>query len=67
MSKVILLFAFLLFSSISINSYALSFDESSSFDDSQNHIIFNSNIIDLDSNFFTENNFKRYLIFGSNS
>ncbi len=26
-----------------------------------------SNIIDVDSNFFIENNFKRYLIFGSNS
>ena len=36
-------------------------------DDSQNKIIFDSNIIDVDSNFFVENNFKRYLIFGSNS
>ena len=67
MSKVSLLFAFLLLSSILSNSYALPFDELSSFDNSQNQIIFNSNIIDIDSNFFIENNFKRYLIFGSNS
>ncbi len=65
--KVALLSVFLLFSSILANSYALPFDELSSFDDSQNQIIFNSNIIDVDSNFFSENNFKRYLIFGSNS
>ena len=67
MSKVTVLFAFLLFSSILGNSYALPFDELSSFDDSQNQIIFDSNIVDVDSNFFIENNFKRYLIFGSNS
>ena len=67
MSKIALLFAFLLFSLILGNSYALSFDELNSFDDSKNQIIFNSNIVDIDSNFFIENNFKRYLIFGSNS
>ena len=65
--KLALLFVFLLFSSILANSYALSFDELNSLDDSQNKIIFDSNIIDVDSNFFIENNFKRYLIFGSNS
>ncbi|MEZ7989829.1 MAG: S8 family serine peptidase [Nitrosopumilus sp.] len=67
MPKVALLFAFLLFSFLLTNSYALPFDELSSFDDSQNQIIFDSNIVDIDSNFFIENNFKRYLIFGSNS
>ena len=67
MPKISLLFVFLLFSSILTNSYALPFDELSSFDDSQNQIIFDSNIVDIDSNFFIENNFKRYLIFGSNS
>ena len=55
--KVALLSVFLLFSSILANSYALPFDELSSFDDSQNQIIFNSNIIDIDSNFFIENDF----------
>ena len=67
MLKLALLFAFLLFPLILGNSYALPFDELNSFDDSQNQIIFNSNIVDIDSNFFIENNFKRYLIFGSNS
>jgi hypothetical protein len=52
MRKVALLFAFLLSSSILTNSYALPFDELNSFDDSQNKIIFDSNIIDVDSNFF---------------
>ena len=65
--KVALLSVFLLSSSILANSYALPFDELNSLDDSQNKIIFNSNIIDIDSNFFIENDFKRYLIFGSNS
>ena len=67
MSKIAPLFAFLLFSLMLGNSYALPFGELNSFDDSQNQIIFDSNIIDIDSNFFIENNFKRYLIFGSNS
>ena len=67
MPKVSLLFAFLLFSSILTNSHALPFDESGPFDNSKNQIIFDSNIVDVDSNFFIENNFKRYLIFGSNS
>ena len=67
MLKLALLFAFLLFPLILGNSYASSLDELNSFDNSQNKIIFDSNIMDIDSNFFTENNFKRYLIFGSNS
>ena len=50
MSKIALLFGFLLFSLILTNSYALPFDELSSLDDSPNKIIFNSNIIDIDSN-----------------
>ena len=66
-SKIVLLFVFLLFSFLLTNSHALPFDELSSLDNSQNQIIFDSNIIDIDSNFFIENNFKRYLIFGSNS
>ena len=67
MLKLALLFAFLLFPLILGNSYASSLDELNSFDNSQNKIIFDSNIMDIDSNFFIENNFKRYLIFGSNS
>lgn len=35
-------------------------------DSTQNPTVFNSGIIEIDSDFFVENNFKRYLIFGSN-
>jgi len=61
----IVLILFLLFSPISI--HALPFDGQSSFDNSENKIITDSEIIDINSNFFLENKFKRYLIFGSNS
>ena len=67
MPKVAILFMILLISPVFINSYAFPVDESLLIDNSQNQIIFDSDIIDVDSNFFVENNFKRYLIFGSNS
>ena len=63
MRKVALLSVFVLFSSILANSYALPFDELNSLDDSQNKIIFDSNIIDVDSNFFIENDFKKIFNF----
>ena len=34
--------------------------------DDKYSLIFDSDIIDIDSDFFTENDFKRYLIFGNN-
>jgi len=61
----VVLILFLLFSPIS--THANSFDDEIFFDNSKNKIISDSKIIDIDSNFFLENNFKRYLIFGSNS
>ena len=61
----IVLILFLLFSPIS--THAISFDEEIFFDNSENGVINDSKIIDIDSNFFLENNFKRYLIFGSTS
>ena len=67
MSKTVTFFLVLLIVPIFINSYGISEDEVILFEDSSNFEIFNSNIIDIDSNFFNENNFKRYLIFGSNS
>jgi hypothetical protein len=67
MPKVAIIFLILLLSPIFTSSYALPVDESFSLDNPQNSIIFDSDIIDVDSNFFVENNFKRYLIFGSNS
>ena len=56
---------FLLFSPINI--HAIPINEEIFFDNSATKLKTDSNIIDVDSNFFIENNFKRYLIFGSNS
>ena len=36
-------------------------------DSNNNSIIFDSDILEVDSSFFTENDVKRYLIFGNNS
>ena len=67
MPKVAIFFLILLISPIVTNSYAFPIDEINSLDDPKTPIMVNSDIIDIDSNYFTENNFKRYLIFGSNS
>ena len=61
----IVLILFLLFSPIT--THAISFDEQNIVDNSKNKIIVDSKIIDIESNFFLENNYKRYLIFGSTS
>ena len=66
MPKVAVFFVFLLISPLLTNSHAFSIDPFTSLDDVGDLIIHNSNIIDVDSDFFLENNFKRYLIFGSN-
>jgi len=66
MPKVAILFLILLLSPIITNSYAFPVDESILLDTSQDSIVFDSDLINVDSNFFIENNFKRYLIFGSN-
>ena len=50
-----------------IDVYGDPIDELHIFDKSQNQIIHDSEIIDVSTDFFLENNFKRYLIFGSNS
>ena len=63
---VVIFFFFLLFSPI-ISAHSIPIDELPLFDNSQNQILHESNIIDVSSDFFLENNFKRYLIFGSNS
>ena len=67
MPKVAIFFLILLLSPVFTSSYAFPVDESILLDRSQSPIIFDSDIIDVDSNFFVENNLKRYLIFGSNS
>ena len=61
-----ILILFLVFSGVS-TVYAISIDGKSLFENSQNKLIHDSKIIDISPNFFLENNFKRYLIFGSNS
>jgi len=66
MPKAALFFSVFLLSIVISNSYALTSGDLISLD-VQNPIIFDSDIIEIDSNFFVENNFKRYLIFGNNS
>ena len=63
---VVIFFFFLLFSPV-MGAHAIPINDLPLFDNSQNQIIYESNIIDVSSDFFLENNFKRYLIFGSNS
>ena len=67
MPKVAILLLLLLFSSSLTISYAFSGDDLILSDNLLPSMNFNSDIIDVDSNFFTENDVKRYLIFGSNS
>ena len=66
MPKVAIFFSILLLSSFLANSYAFTGDDVYLQDNSQK-FEFDSQIIDIDSNFFVENHFKRYLIFGTNS
>ena len=67
MPKVAMFFLILLFSPVITNSYAFIPVDLQNYDDSKNQLVFDSGIVDIDSNFFTENNFKRYLIFGTDS
>ncbi|QLH03503.1 peptidase S8 [Nitrosopumilus cobalaminigenes] len=63
MPKVAIFFAVLLFSPMIANSHAfipVDLDQ-----DMENTLSFDSDIIEIDSDFFLENNFKRYLIFGT--
>ena len=65
MPKVAIFFFILLFSPLITNSHA--FVPVDLEKNVNNKLIFDSEIIDVDSNFFVENNFKRYLIFGTDS
>ncbi|MFQ5497852.1 MAG: S8 family serine peptidase [Nitrosopumilus sp.] len=66
MPKVAIFFSIILLSSTLANSYALPLGDFTSVS-SSNHMIFNSEILEIDDNFLEKNNFKRYLIFGDNS
>ena len=67
MPKVAIFFSIILLSSAATNSYAFIPGDMVFEEGIPKQIEFNSDIIQIDSNFFTENNFKRYLIFGGNS
>ncbi|MDH3341592.1 MAG: S8 family serine peptidase [Nitrosopumilus sp.] len=66
MPKAAIFFSILLLSTMLTNSYALTSGDVI-LNESQPQIVFDSEILDIDSNFFTENDFKRYLIFGHNT
>ena len=66
MPKAAIFFSLLLLLSTITHSYAYSIEELELSDKSQNSIILNSDIIEINPNFLVENDFKRYLIFGSN-
>ncbi|MDH3313940.1 MAG: S8 family serine peptidase [Nitrosopumilus sp.] len=65
MPKVAIFFSILLLSTMT-NSYALTSGDVI-LDEFKSPIIFDSEILDIDSDFFTENDFKRYLVFGPNT
>ena len=71
MPKVAIFFSVILASVVLTNSYAFipgdMLEEMVLEDNMSNQIKFDSDIIQIDSDFFTENDFKRYLIFGTNS
>ena len=67
MPKVAIFFSLILFLTALTSSYAFTPGDMILEETIPKQIEFNSDIIDVDSSFFTENNFKRYLIFGTNS
>ncbi len=67
MPKVAIFFSIILLSAVATNSYAFTTGDMVFQESIQQQIEFNSDIIQIDSTFFAENNFKRYLIFGTNS
>ena len=66
MPKVAIFFFIILLSSTVANSHAFISGDLTSLNKIQNPIIFDSGIVEVDSNFFTQNDVKRYLIFGNN-
>ena len=66
MPKVAIFFFVLLVSPVFTNSYASIPVDLNNADGIQNSLDFNSDIIKIDPDFFVENNYKRYLVFGTN-
>jgi len=67
MPKVVILLSMVLLSLAFTNSYAFTTGDLISEEHIVDYLDFNSDIIQIDSDFFSENNVKRYLIFGTNS
>ena len=65
MPKAAIFFYIILLSSMTTYSYAFTSGDLISVDNIQD-LVFDSEILDIDLDFFSENNFKRYLIFGTN-
>ncbi|MGY5150508.1 MAG: S8 family serine peptidase [Candidatus Nitrosopumilus sp. bin_68KS] len=66
MPKAAIFFSIILFSSVLTNSYAITQGDLI-LDNAETKIVFDSEILNIDYDFFTENDFKRYLIFGTNT
>ncbi|MDH5569914.1 MAG: S8 family serine peptidase, partial [Nitrosopumilus sp.] len=66
MPKAAIFFSVIFFSTMLTNSYALTSGDMV-LDEFKPLSTFDSEILDIDSNFFTKNDFKRYLIFGYNT
>jgi hypothetical protein len=66
MSKVLILLSIVLFSLTFTNSYAFTTGDLVFEENIIDYLNFNSGIIQIDSDFFSENDIKRYLIFGTN-
>ena len=66
MPKVAIFFFALLVSPILTDSYASIHIDLNNANDIQNSLDFNSDIVKINPDFFVENNYKRYLIFGTN-
>ena len=66
MPKAAIFFFVLLLFPIITHSHASIPVDLDRFDEVQHSFTFNSDIVNVDPNFFVENNYKRYLIFGSN-
>lgn len=65
MPKVAIFFFILLFSPMMTSSHAFIPVDLNNIENVQNSVVFDSDILKVDPDFFVENNFKRYLIFGN--
>ena len=65
MPKVAIILSIVLLSLVFTNSYAFTTGDLIPQENIADYLNFNSGIIQIDSDFFNENNVKRYLIFGT--